>query len=50
VRAQLVIRTVGFLQKLSAIDDVTSQYTGTMVFLETVYYRLAFLNIAHPDS
>ena len=33
---------VGFLQKLSTIDDVT-KYRGITVFLETVYYRRPFL-------
>ena len=32
------------------IDDVTKyrRYTGITVFLETVYYRRAFCNTAHP--
>jgi len=52
-----MIRTVGFLKKLSTIDDVmkyrgnpVSRYTGIAVFLETVYYRQAFLNTMHPYS
>ena len=50
-RALQTIRTVGFLQKLSTIDDVT-KYRGIPVSLifETVYYyyRRAFPNSAHP--
>jgi len=47
-----MIHTVGFLQKLSTIDNVT-KYRGIpvsriTVFCQTVYYRLTFLNTAHP--
>jgi len=47
-RALQTIRTVGFLQKLSTIDDVT-KYSGITVsrYFETVYYRRAFPNTAH---
>jgi len=40
------VRTVGFLQTFSTIDDVTKhRYHG---IFETAHYRRAFLNTAHP--
>jgi len=48
-RALQTIRTVGFLQKLSTIDDVT-KYHGIPVsrYFEMVYYDRAFPSTAHP--
>ena len=47
-RALQTIRIVGFLQKLSTIDDVTKYGIQVSRYFETVYYRLAFPNSAHP--
>jgi len=39
--------TFGFLQKLSTIKDIMKYWIYINIF-ETVYYRRAFPNTAHP--
>jgi len=50
-RVLQTIRTVGFLQKWTTIDDVT-KYRGMPVswYFKTVYYRRALPNTVHPYS
>jgi len=47
-RAMQTIRTVGFLQQLSAIDDVKKYRGWYRGIFEMVYYHRAFPNTAHP--